>query len=69
MQPKALCVIKNSSGFSKSLRNRPGGGYRCLYVEVGVRDILDNAQMLAGREQGALVIDLPRPSGLPDEQN
>ena len=34
-----------------------------------MRDILDNAQMSAGMEQGTLVIDLPHPSGLPDEQN
>ena len=34
-----------------------------------MRDILDNAQMLAGMEQSTLVIDLPHPSGLPDEQN
>ena len=69
VQPKAFCVIKNSSGFSQSLRNRPGGGYRHLYMEMGVRDILYNAQMSTGREQSTLFIDLPSPSGLPDEQN
>lgn len=37
-------------------------------VGVGVRDITDNAQMSPGREQAILLIDVPRPSGLPKEQ-
>lgn len=63
-----LCCKELIWIFQKS-QKPPRGRVQCLYVEVGVRDILDNAQMLAGREQGALAIDLPRPSGLPDEQN
>lgn len=37
-------------------------------VGVGVRDITDNAQMSPGREQAILLIDVPRPFGLPKEQ-
>lgn len=37
-------------------------------VGVGVRDITDNAQMSPGREQAILLIDVPRPFGLPQEQ-